>query len=80
MNVKVYKTMNGKGNMGKSCGKAVKDRKEDRKGIRYCHFGEQDNMCVPENEWKRPTVDVAIWKEGRRLGLGVVSVGVRGVM
>lgn len=20
-------------------------------------------MCVPENEWKRPTVNMAIWKE-----------------
>lgn len=22
-------------------------------------------MYVPENEWKRPTVNMAIWKEGR---------------
>lgn len=25
-------------------------------------------MCVPENEWKRPTVNVAIWKEEGRGG------------
>lgn len=25
-------------------------------------------MCEPENEWKGPTVNVTIWKEGRGRG------------
>lgn len=51
---------------------ASKAEREDVEGSKK-PFWRGDDICVPENEWKRPTVNMAIWKGGGGGGGGTQS-------
>lgn len=53
---------------GRGTNEADKFWKEGDGGKGRSLFGSVGAYAVPENEWKRPTVNMAIWKEWRKKG------------